>query len=461
MEPLANVAGGFVLCMRQGRDAMARPLLLTRGMWREYARYVVPSMLTYALICLFNIVDGLFVGNVVGDAGLAGVNVAWPWMQLVMAIGTGVGMGAAVIASIERARGRIDRFNQAFGNALCLLALVSIPLTFALMAFTEPLCYAFGGRGQVLYQATSYLRSLAGCTPFMLLACGSIPLMRNKGSVNYAMASTVTSGLANIALDFVFVVLLEWGSAGAGLATALSQMLSFLFALVYFLRAANHLPRASFRLRGGLVRHMAHLGLAPAGLSLLPELQVVAININAALYGGELALAAYAVIAYVAVVLQMLIQGMGDGAQPLISRAYGAGDYATVRRYRNTNYCFTIGMGAAGVIIVFALRYTIPAFFGASGATAELVAHGMPIFSLAYVFYGFTHASTSFFYAVDHARASSRMVYTEAGLIFAIVFGMAALLGVEGLWWSPVVVQAGLAIVAAVTLGTRSWAAPR
>lgn len=248
---------------------------------------------------------------------------------------------------------------------------------------------------------------------------------------------------------------------GAGFATALSQVASFTFALTYFLRAANRLPRASFRIRGGLVRHMVHLGLAPAGLSLLPELQVVAININAAIYGGERALAAYAVIAYVAVVLQMLIQGMGDGAQPLISRAYGAGDYATVRRYRNTNYCFTIGMGAAGVIVVYVLRYAIPAFFGASGATAELVAHGMPIFSMAYVFYGFTHASTSFFYAVDHARASARMVYTEAGLIFAIVFGMATLFGVEGLWWSPVAVQAGLALVAAATLGTRSWAAPR
>lgn len=77
-------------------------------------------------------------------------------------------------------------------------------------------------------------------------------------------------------VDGLFVVLLGWGSAGAGFATALSQMLSFLFALVYFLRAANRLPGASFRLRGGLVRHMVHLGLAPAGLSLLPELQVVA-----------------------------------------------------------------------------------------------------------------------------------------------------------------------------------------
>lgn len=434
-----------------------RMLLLKRGMWGEYARYVLPSMCTYLLLCLFNIVDGLFVGNVVGDAALAGVNVAWPWMQIVMAVGTGIGMGAAVIASIEKARGRRELFNRAFGNALALLVVVSIPITAVFLSCTEQMCYLFGGRGEVLFHSTAYLSALCWSTPFMLLSCGAIPLMRNKGNVGFAMASTVASGASNIALDFVFIVLWGWGAAGAGLATGLSQVVGFLFALVYFLRAANRLPWASFRLRAGLVRHMAYLGLAPAGLSLLPEAMVVAINMNAAWYGGELALAAYAVIAYVAVVLQMLIQGMGDGAQPLISRAFGAGDFTAVRRYRNTNYCFTIGMGAAGVIIVWLLRYTIPAFFGASGPTADLVAHGMPIFSIAYVFYGFNHASTSFFYAVDHARASSRMVYSEAALIVVVVFGLSALMGVEGLWWSPVGVQGVLAAIAAVTLAGHSW----
>lgn len=434
-----------------------RLLLLKRGMWGEYARYVLPSMCTYVLMCLFNIVDGLFVGNVAGDAALAGVNVAWPWMQIVMATGTGIGMGAAVIASIEKARGRWEYFDRAFGNALAILVVVSIPITTVLMGCTEQLCYLFGGRGDVLMHSTAYLRALCWSTPFMLLSCGSVPLMRNKGNVNFAMASTTAAGLVNIVLDFVFIVLWGWGAGGAGLATGLSQVVSFLFALVYFLRAANRLPHAAFRIRGGLVRHMAHLGMAPAGLSLLPEAMVVAININAAWYGGELALAAYAVIAYVAVVLQMLIQGMGDGAQPLISRAFGAGDFVSVRRYRNTNYCFTIGMGAAGVLIVWLLRYTIPAFFGASGPTADLVAHGMPIFSIAYVFYGFNHASTSFFYAVDHARASTRMVYCEAVLIVVVVFGLSALMGVEGLWWSPVGVQGVLAVVAAATLASRSW----
>ncbi|MGI6590768.1 MAG: MATE family efflux transporter [Eggerthellaceae bacterium] len=432
-------------------------VLLKRDMWRQYARYVLPSMLTYVLFCLFNIVDGLFVGNLVGDAALAGVNVAWPWMQIVMATGTGIGMGAAVIASIEKARGRTDRFNLAFGNALAVLLMLSIPITVVLMLFAEPLCYAFGGRGGTLQQATIYLQAVCWCTPCMMLTCGAVPLMRNKGNVNYAMGVMLFGGLVNIALDIAFVVVLGWGTWGAGTATSLSELASSILAVAYFLRRKNRLPKKAFRLQGGLVRHMAHLGLAPAGLSLLPEMLVVAININAAWYGGELALAAYAVIAYVAVILQMLIQGMGDGAQPLISHAYGAGDFEQVRRYRNTNYCFTIGIGIAGVIFVSVFRYAIPTFFGASGATADLVAHGMPIFSIAYVFYGFTHASTSFFYAVDYAKASTRMVYSEALLVFAVVFALAALMGVEGLWWSPVVIQGVLAVVAGRILAKRTW----
>lgn len=434
--------------------------LLSRDMWREYARYVLPSMLTYALICLFSIVDGLFVGNFVGDTALAGVNVAWPWMQIVIALGTGIGMGAAVIASIEKARGCTDRFDQAFGNALALLVLVSIPITVVLAQFAEPLCYAFGGRGMVLKHATEYLQALAWCTPGMLIAIGAVPLMRNKGSVNYAMATTISAGLLNIALDAVFVALMGWGTRGAGTATTISECLGAALVLLYFLRKPNRLPRTSFHLKGGLVRHMVQLGLAPAGLSLLPEVLVVAININAAWYGGELALAAYAVVAYVAVVLQMLIQGMGDGAQPLISRAYGSGDFERARRYRNTNYCFTIGIGVLGFVLVTVFCYGIPAFFGASGATADLVAHGMPIFALSYMLYGFTHASTTFFYAVDYARASTRMVYSEALLVFVVVFILAALMGVEGLWWSPVVIQAILAGMAARILAKRLWTRP-
>ena len=179
---------------------------------------------------------------------------------------------------------------------------------------------------------------------------------------------------------------------------------------------------ADLRPDGKIAAHALKLGMAPFGLTLLPEATVVAININLSIYGGETALAAYAVVSYTACVIQMLIQGVGDGSQPLISKHYGAGDADGVRRFRNTNYLITISLGALGLLAMYLLRNQVPLLFGSSAETAAIVAWALPIFSTAYVFYGFTHASTSYFYAVDDAKASSAIVYGEAVLVVLVVF---------------------------------------
>ena len=180
-----------------------------------------------------------------------------------------------------------------------------------------------------------------------------------------------------------------------------------------------------------------------------------AINVNLSTYGGETALAAYAVVSYTACVIQMLIQGVGDGSQPLISKHYGAGDFEGVRRFRNTNYLITISLGALGLLTMYLLRHQVPLLYGSSAETAAIVAYALPIFSTAYVFYGFTHASTSYFYAVDDARASNAIVYSEAILVVLVVFGIARVAGVDGIWFSVTIVQIVLACMAGALMRYR------
>lgn len=160
-----------------------------------------------------------------------------------------------------------------------------------------------------------------------------------------------------------------------------------------------------------------------------------------------MAIAAYAVIAYVANAIQVLTQSVCDGSQPPISKHYGAGEHDTVRRLRNTNYSITISIGALGLFATYLLRDQIPLVFGASPETAAMIAHALPIFSIAYLLYGFTHASTSFFYAVDDARASTTVAYGEACLIVVCVFGAGYLLGLEGIWLSVTFVQMILCVI--------------
>ena len=409
--------------------------MITRGMLKEYLKYIVPTMITFTLGGVYSIIDGVFVGHAVGDAGLAGINVAFPLVAFIMAVGTGVGMGGGVISSIARGAGNEAKARRAMATTLTMLAL--------------------GGQGETLAQAAAYTGVIAWGVPFQILVTGCTPLIRNQGKVAYAMAVQVFAGLMNVALDYVFVILLGMGTAGAAAATVVSQVSAFLLVLGFFLKRENRIAVADLRPDRHIALHALRLGLAPFGLTLLPEATVVAINVNLSMYGGEQALAAYAVVSYTACVIQMLIQGVGDGSQPLISKHYGAGDADGVRRFRNTNYLITISLGVLGLAAMYLLRNQVPLLFGASDETAGLIAYALPVFSTAYVFYGFTHASTSYFYAVDDAKASSAIVYGEALLVVLIVFGAARLFGLDGIWLSVTAVQMVLSVAAAALLRYR------
>lgn len=429
--------------------------MITRGMLKEYLKYIIPTMITFTLGGVYSIIDGVFVGHAVGDAGLAGINVAFPLVAFIMAVGTGIGMGGGVISSIARGAGNEPKARRAMGTTLTMLAIAAVPIMALLFAFAEPICRLLGGQGETLAQAVAYTSVIAWGVPFQILVTGCTPLIRNQGKVAYAMTVQVLAGLMNVALDYVFVILLGMGTAGAAEATVISQASSFVLVLGFFLAKRNRIAWSDLRPDRRIALHALRLGLAPFGLTILPEATVVAINVNLSMYGGEQALAAYAVVSYTACVIQMLIQGVGDGSQPLISKHYGAGDADGVRRFRNTNYLITISLGVLGLAAMYLLRNLVPLLFGASAETAGLIAYALPIFSTAYVFYGFTHASTSYFYAVDDAKASSAIVYGEALLVVLVVFGAAYLFGLDGIWLSVTIVQMVLSAAAGALLHYR------
>ena len=183
-----------------------------------------------------------------------------------------------------------------------------------------------------------------------------------------------------------------------------------------------------------LLLHTTKLGIAPFGLTLMPEVTVIVININAMAYGGESAVAAYAVIAYMAYAVQALIQGVGDGSQPLVSQYQGAGKFSTAAKIRNTNFAIAIAIGLVSFLTLVALRDQIPLWFGASAAAAQMVSFALPLIAFAYLFFGFTHVTMAFFYATDNAQGSSVLVYGEAVLVAVLAATMGSTLGLTGVW---------------------------
>lgn len=268
----------------------------------------------------------------------------------------------AVISSIREGSGNREGARHATGHTILMLLLFSIPVTLLLLFFARPLCTVLGGAGETLNQAVLYLSVLSLAAPLQVMIVGCLPLIRNRGHVKYAMVASVVSGVINVIFDYVFVVALNWGTMGAGAATALAQCCSFLLIAAFFLRKNERLGLRHFKPNTELFAHSLKLGLAPFGLTLLPEITVVTLNVNALIYGGETAVAAYAVISYVAYVIQMLIQAL-PMAQPLVSQCYGAGKLKLVQKIRNTNFVVAISIGLIGLGIMTSLRYQIPSWF--------------------------------------------------------------------------------------------------
>lgn len=236
--------------------------MIERGMMRTYLHYVVPASIAFTLACVYSIIDGLFVGNHVGDAGLAGINIAWPLYAAVIATGTGIGMGGAVISAIRSGAGNEAGARRATGHTLMMLAVASLPIAFALIAFPQQLCTLLGGRGETLNQAVAYLSTVALAAPLQVLFTGSLPLIRNRGSVKFAMAISIASGFTKIAFDFLFITIMGMGTAGAGAATGVAQIVAFSCVLGFFLRPSEHLSLADFKPSAELLLHTAKLGIA-------------------------------------------------------------------------------------------------------------------------------------------------------------------------------------------------------
>lgn len=431
------------------------------GLGREFLKYVIPSMLTYMLMGAYSIVDGLFVGNAVGDAGLAGINIAYPLYTLVLAVGTGIGVGGSVIMSIRFGENDDRGAHRASGTAIAMLLLSSLVVLALLRVFAVPLNQFLGGSGESLRYAVDYTEVLALGAPFQVMAAGMLPIVRNRGHVNYAMAVSMISGVLNACLDYVFVFALQGGTAGAATATVCAQCFSFMCCVAFLLRPSQRMLVGRLMPDTKDVLHIVKLGIAPLGLALLPTVTIAAINVNAMAYGGQPAVAAYGVVTYVTYIIQALIQSVGDGAQPLISRYLGAGEMLAVRRLRGFNYAFGITLGIMGIIVMACGGRLISSWFGISGEATDIGAYALKVFAVAYLFYGFTHASTTFFYAIDSARYSNALVCVEAVLIVPSVVGFSQAFGIDGVWWSVAFVQMVIcAIAAALVFRSKGMFAP-
>lgn len=421
---------------------------------KMFFQYVIPSILSFALSGVYAIVDGFFVGNSIGDAGLSAINIAYPIQAVLQSVGTGIGMGAAVKYSISAAEGKTKEARSYIACAMWLMTISSVLLAAAVYTASEGILDALGASGELLELGSEYIRIVALGAALQVFGTGLVPLMRNYGGAFWAMISMVSGFGTNIILDYAFVWVMGKGMTGAALATVIGQGVTAGAAFAYCL--VKKKVTFSISAAGMLMASLQtfKIGLAPFGLTLVPNISLVIINKFSTFYGGEEAIATYACISYIICIIYLVLQGVGDGSQPLMSSCYGMGDDASLKRVKMLAYEFAMILAAAGVTLLYVFRGKIGLLFGSSAAVNEGIITIMPIFLVSVPFVAVTRIATAAFYATEKSVLSYILTFIEPVLMLILMAVLPPLLGGQVMiWWSTVfarILTAALAVILTV-----------
>lgn len=420
-------------------------------MYKKFFHNVLPSMLAFAFSGVYAIVDGWFVGRNIGDAGLAAINIAYPISAIVQALGTGIGMGGAILLSIAIGKSDEEGQKRYMGNALVMLLCASILFTSTFLFIYKPILVAFGAQGEVMELACQYILFMIGGAIFQMVGTGLLPIVRNYGGALVAMYAMIGGFVLNVVLDWLFMVVLGLGMNGAAAATLMGQAFTVLPSVYYMIVKKDVLHFAKFKPHFGCIKEIIKVGLSPFGLSLSPNIVIVILNKGALIYGGSLAVACYAVISYIVYVVQLLLQGVGDGSQPLISLYHGLGDEEAVHVIRKLSYWFSGAVAVLGMVVIIGFRGTLPLVFGVSKEAAQMSAKALPIFATGFVFAAILRISTSYFYAIKKNIYAYILIYGEpVVLAILIAFVFPRFMGINGVWAAVPVSQAALMFVSII-----------
>ena len=299
-------------------------------------RLAIPTVAAQLINMLYNIVDRIYIGHMPGDGSLAltGVGICMPVIMFVSAFAALISGGGAPRASIAMGRGDDEGAEAIMGGCFTLQTIVSLLMTGVLLLFGRPMLSAFGASENTIAYASDYLSIYALGTAFVQLTLGMNAYITAQGFSKMSMLTVLIGAVLNIALDPLFIFALGMGVRGAALATILSQGVSCAWVL-YFLasnKSRIRLKKKHLRVPANVVLPCMALGLSPFVMQASESVISVCFNSSLLKYGGDVAVGAMTILTSVMQFAMLPLQGVAQGAQPITSFNYGAGNIPRVKK---------------------------------------------------------------------------------------------------------------------------------
>ncbi|MDE6407009.1 MAG: polysaccharide biosynthesis C-terminal domain-containing protein [Anaeroplasmataceae bacterium] len=415
---------------------------------KKFASYLLPSLVATVFMSMYAMIDGIFIGQKIGDAGLAAINIVWPVTALLQSVGSALGLSAGILIQKKTALEEHKKASQIKLTVLLLGSILAILFGLIFYFVRVPLLHALGTTEASFSYAIAYLKMILTGSIFQILGTMLIPLLKNSGKVKLAATASLASMATNLILDYVMIYVLNMELMGAALASVLAQVAGAAVCLgAYF----KELKGINFQKE--MVVEIFKTSLAPFILAYSYSIVILITNIACTHYGGDEAVAAYTLLSYIAYILMAVSCAVGDSIQPLFSFQAAKKEFKQNRKMLKLCMGISLGMIVIFDILLIVLRRELGYLYNLSDTAYSYYASGLPYYLLGGILISILKVISSYLYAIDSKLFANILVLLEPFIVVPIVLAIFSIsLQLLGIWISYFVGQAILLSVAGILL---------
>lgn len=373
-------------------------------------RLALPAICAQIINLLYNLVDRMYIGHIegVGKLALTGVGVCLPLIMIISAFAALVSMGSAPRASIFMGRGDKESAEKTLGNSFTLLVIVSVILTAIFLFFSRDMLMVFGASENTIEYAVDYMIIYSIGTLFVQLTLGMNAFISAQGFAKTAMLTVLIGALSNIVLDPIFIFGFKMGVKGAALATIISQGISMVWILRFLTGKKSFLriKKKYLRLEPKVFLPCIALGLAPFIMQSTESLLAICFNSSLLKYGGDLSVGAMTILTSVLQFAMLPLMGLSQGAQPIISYNYGAGNASRVKKAFKLLLIFSMTYSTLLWAAVQLFPQAFVLIFNNDAALLAYASRALRIYMAVSLLFGVQLACQQSFIALGDAKSS-------------------------------------------------------
>ncbi len=426
--------------------------------YKKLFQFTLPSIIMMVFTSIYGVVDGFFVSNFAGKTAFAAVNLVMPFVMILGGVGFMIGTGGTALVSRVLGEGNKDQANRYFSMMVYATLIIGLLLSAIGIAFMRPIAAFLGATEEMMGDCVLYGRLVIGFTAAFMLQNVFQSFLIAAEKPKLGLAATVAAGITNITLDALFVGVFQWGSAGAAVATGLSECIGGILPLLYFIRPNKSLLQLT---KTKLERKPLLRAFSNGSSELMSNISISLVsmlyNFQLLKYIGEDGVSAYGVLMYVQFIFIAIFIGYSIGSAPVVSYHYGAGNHTELKNMLKKSVSFSVLTGILLTILAFLLANPLAGIFvGYDKQLFTLTSHAFRLFSLSFLLAGFNIFASSFFTALNNGAVSAAVSFLRT-LVFqtSSVLVLPFFLGVDGIWWAITVAEICACIISVIFLFAR------